>query len=159
MNPLVLHSPEAVIPHGLISLVQRVAHFQEAAKGVSAVFGKAEMQALIQRLGYQSLSVKEIIKRYVSYLSRHIDEIEQLQRERRPGRPSSTREDLLKHATAAEEKEYASGFWLPEMQDEKNLEILRAWSGEWSSLNTLRYIRLSKDGTIRQSSYPPKGLS
>ena len=41
-----------MILHGLIILVHRVAHFQEAANGASDVLGKAEMKTLIQRLGY-----------------------------------------------------------------------------------------------------------
>jgi len=59
----------------------------------------------------------------------------------------------------AEEREYDSGFWLPDMQDEANLRILRNWNGEWTSLNTLKYVRISRDGAIRLSKFPPKGLS
>lgn len=93
------------------------------------------------------------------YLDRHGEELAQLKSQRRPGRPSSTREDLLKHSMAAEENEYDSGFWLPDIQDEGNLEILREWNGEWTSLNNIKYIRASRDGSIKQSMFPPKGLS
>lgn len=58
-----------------------------------------------------------------------------------------------------EAREYDSGFWIPHMQDEANLRILRDWNGEWTALNTFKYIRLSRDGTIRQSRFPPKALS
>lgn len=93
------------------------------------------------------------------YLRRNDEELAQLQSERRPGRPSSTREDLLKQSKLTEGREYDSGYWVPDMQDGGNLERLRDWNGEWTSLNTINYIRLSRDGTIRQSSFPPKALS
>jgi len=94
-----------------------------------------------------------------SYLNQHAAELAELKKQRRPGRPSSTREDLLGRSMVTAEKEYDSGFWLPDMQDEGNLELLRNWNGQWTSLSTLKYIRLSRDGSIRQSRFPPKGLS
>lgn len=45
------------------------------------------------------------------------------------------------------------------MQDEGNLKILRDWNGEWTALNNLTYVRLSRDGRSQKSSFPPKGLS
>ena len=93
------------------------------------------------------------------YLSRHDEELAELKSQRRPGRPSSTREDLLKQSMAVEEREYDSGFWIPDMQYEDNLAILQAWNGEWTALNTFKYVRLSRDGTVQISNFPPKGLS
>jgi translation machinery-associated protein 16 len=58
-----------------------------------------------------------------------------------------------------EEKEYDAGFWIPDMADEGNLKMLREWNGEWTSLNTFKYVRLSRGGSIQPSNFPPKGLS
>lgn len=93
------------------------------------------------------------------HISRHDEEFAELKGQRRSGRPASTREDLLKQSKAAEEREYDSGFWIPDMQDEDNLAILRTWNGEWTALNTFKYVRLSRDGTVQISNFPPKGLS
>jgi translation machinery-associated protein 16 len=60
---------------------------------------------------------------------------------------------------AVEDREYDAGFWIPDMQDDDNLAILKAWNGEWTALNTFKYIRLSRDGILQQSNFPPKGLS
>lgn len=95
----------------------------------------------------------------LSYLSRHDEELAELKKQRRPGRPSSTREDLLSQFTATEEKEYDTGFWLPDMQDEDNLRMLENWNGAWTSLNTLKYVRIKRDGNTQQSRFPPNGLS
>jgi translation machinery-associated protein 16 len=40
----------------------------------------------------------------------HDEEFNTLKKERRPGRPASTREDLLRIKIAADEKEYENGF-------------------------------------------------
>jgi len=58
-----------------------------------------------------------------------------------------------------EDREYNAGFWIPDMTDEDNLKFLSEWNGEWTALNTFRYIRLSRDGTIHPSNFPPMGLS
>jgi hypothetical protein len=33
---------------------------------------------------------------------------------------------------------------------------LERWTGEWTSLNTLKYVRLSRDGNKRGSTFPQK---
>ena len=93
------------------------------------------------------------------YLNRDDEALAELKSQRRPGRPSSTREDLLKQQMAMEDNEYSAGFWIPDMQDEGNLEKLRRWNGDWGYLSTLKYIRLARNGSIQQSSFPPKGHS
>ena len=95
----------------------------------------------------------------ISYLNRHNEELAELKSQRRPGRPSSTREDLLQQFMTTEDREYNAGFWIPDMQDEENLRKLSEWNEEWTAMNTLRFVRLSRDGTIKKSSFPPKGLS
>lgn len=97
--------------------------------------------------------------KFIRYLQRNDDEIEQLKGERRPGRPSSNRADLMRQRQAIEDREYSAGFWLPDMEDEKNLEMLRTWSGNWSSMSNLKYVRLTRSGTKSHSSFPPKGQS
>ncbi|MCJ1411709.1 hypothetical protein MMC19_005801 [Ptychographa xylographoides] len=122
--------------------LQRVAYFQEAATNAEGLFDVVQIQELIKR-----------------YLERGDDEYNQLRSERRTGRPRSTREDLLKQRMDMENREYDGGFWAPDMMDLPNLEILRNWNGEWTSLNTLKYVRLSRNGTKHDSSFPPKGQS
>ena len=87
------------------------------------------------------------------------EELLQLKAERRPGRPSSAREDLLRQGMEMEEREYHAGYWIPDMEDEKNLAALRAWSGEWENLNILKFIRVTNGGNRTESSFPPKGKS
>lgn len=93
------------------------------------------------------------------YLGRHDEELEQLKSERRPGRPSTNREDLLRQQLAIEDREHSAGFWLPDMEDDENLELLRNWNGKWTSLSNFKYVRLTRAGTVTPSRFPPKGQS
>ena len=94
-----------------------------------------------------------------SYIARDYEELARLRAERRPGRPSSTREDLLKRRIDTENREYDTGFWIPDMEDAENIGRLESWMGDWTSLSTLTYVRLSRDGKKRSSTFPPKAQS
>ena len=93
------------------------------------------------------------------YLGREDEELAKLKAERRPGRPPSNREALLKQAQTVEQGEYTSGFWVPDLEDMDNLGRLKDWGGQWSALATIKFVRVSRDGTKKDSSFPPKGLS
>lgn len=93
------------------------------------------------------------------YIKRYNEELTILQSERRPGRPPNPRESELRDISGKEDREYSTGFWMPDMENEESLRLLRDWNGQWSSLSTLRFIRLMHGGAIISSSFPPKGKS
>ncbi len=93
------------------------------------------------------------------YLGRDDEELAKLKAERRAGRPPSTRQTLLEQARATEQNEYAAGFWVPDLEDEANLQKLKQWDGKWAALATLKFARISNEGFKRTSSFPPKGQS
>lgn len=100
-----------------------------------------------------------VTQQQIRYIQRDGEELGRLESERRPGRPSSTREDLLKRRVDTENREYEAGFWIPDMEDADNVAQLERWTGEWTSLNTLKYIRFTRDGRKRASAFPPKAQS
>ncbi|MCJ1471662.1 hypothetical protein MMC13_000302 [Lambiella insularis] len=122
--------------------IHRIAYFQEAASSATESFSLGQLLQLIER-----------------YINRDDEEVSKLENERRPGRPRSTREDMLKQRITMEKREYEAGFWMPHMTDLPNLEILRRWNGEWTSLNTMKYVRTAKSGVIHDSAFPPKSQS
>jgi translation machinery-associated protein 16 len=65
----------------------------------------------------------------------------------------------IKQQLDADNKEYDAGLWIPDMRDEETLFSLRNWGGEWSGLNIMGFVRVSREGEIRASSFPPKGQS
>lgn len=93
------------------------------------------------------------------YLGRDDEEVAKLKAERRAGRPPATRQTLLEQHQATEQGEYASGFWVPDLEDGTNLLKLKEWDGTWANLATLKFARISKDGLKKESSFPPKGMS
>lgn len=122
--------------------LDRVAFFQDRLPETLHPLETEKIQALIQ-----------------DYLSRGDEEIEQLKAERRAGRPASTRQTILEQQRKVEVEEFDSGFWLPNLQDEETLTRLDAWKGDWAGLGTLHFLRVSKDGTVLESSFPPRGAS
>lgn len=100
--------------------------------------------------------IKELVR---EFLSRHDAELAQLKAERRPGRPPSNRQSLLEQQIKQEALEFESGFWLPNLQDEETLVKLEAWRGEWFALAPVRFVRVAKDGGVKESQFPPRGAS
>jgi translation machinery-associated protein 16 len=93
------------------------------------------------------------------YLGRDDEDLAKLKAERRAGRPPATRQTLLELQRHTEQDEYASGFWVPDLEDVANLRKLKEWNGQWAQLATLKFARISKEGFKKESSFPPKGMS
>lgn len=98
-----------------------------------------------------------------------------MKKARRPGRPASVKEDMLKMKIAGLVKEQLNGFCkcdislerqvlptngttdVPDISKQANIDLLDRWEGAWSFLGSMSYVRVSKDGTIKPSSFPPSG--
>ncbi|KAF2738221.1 hypothetical protein EJ04DRAFT_541422 [Polyplosphaeria fusca] len=120
----------------------RIKYFQTCAQEHESTFSTEESHAMIE-----------------GYLQRENEELAALKADRRAGRPPSTRETLLKQNQESEKGEFASGFWIPDLEDEHNVGKLKDWSGQWSNLSTMNFVRITKDGAKHPSAFPPKGLS
>ena len=93
------------------------------------------------------------------YIYRDSEEIAQLKQERRKGRPPSKREEVLGQRTETEEKEFKTGFWVPDLTEMDVLLALKHWNGEWSGLSPMKFVRMLQGGEKRESTFPPKGMS
>jgi translation machinery-associated protein 16 len=122
--------------------VDRIEWFRSALEGSSGTLSEAELQALTE-----------------GYLGREDDELAQAKEERRPGRPPSKVEERITERKNAEEREYKAGFWIVDLRTPEDRDKLERWSGDWAGLNTLKFIRITRDGFVKDSSFPPKGLS
>lgn len=71
----------------------------------------------------------------------------------------SKREEALTQRIETEQKEFSSGFWMPDISVEDGIKKLRLWNGNWSGLSVMPYIRFMSSGVKKQSSFPPNGLS
>lgn len=95
----------------------------------------------------------------LAYIHRDDEELAELKKSRRAGRPPATREQLLEQRVATEEKEFESGFYCPDMLDAATVDKLRGWDSEWVSCNAMKFVRVTKAGEVKESVWPPKGLS
>ena len=136
-----------------------MSYFQGAAKAASGPLEAEKIHSLILRFSTSTFLSEGLSLIDHSYIGRHDQELGELKNQRRPGRPSSAREDKILQLITTEDREYNGGFWIPDLQDQANLRTLCEWNGEWTAMNLFKYVRLSRDGTMQTSSFPPKGLS
>lgn len=122
--------------------VDRVEWFRSAIEGSEGALTPEELHVLT-----------------ASFIARDDEELAAAKTERRPGRPPSKVEERIVDRKDAEEKEFKGGFWIPDLRDQGGRDKLDKWSGDWAGLNTLKVIRLTKNGTINSSTFPPKGKS
>lgn len=94
------------------------------------------------------------------FIARSDPELNSLSSARRPGRPTSTREERLSQRRTTESAEHASGFWLPDLRDADVVAKLREWNGDWVALAALgSFCRVDTKGEVRESLFPPRGGS
>lgn len=117
----------------------------------------AYFQSAIRANNSLPLALPKIHELIKTYIHQHDDEYATLKAERRPGRPSSTREDALKAKIERDLKEYTVGFLLPDLGEADNVTFLDRWDGEMSYLSTLKWVRITQEGVITTTSFPPKG--
>lgn len=98
--------------------------------------------------------IKPLIEEFVH---QHDEEYAEEKKKRRAGRPPSTKEDVLRLRIAKDLKEYENGFYLPDLTIPDNAVYLDRWDGTWSYLPSLKWHTISKDGTVKPASFPPKG--
>lgn len=120
------------------SWLNRIAWFKENLPDTLHPFDQTELQAAAEE-----------------YLTRLDEEITQLQSERRAGRPANTRQQLLEQAKDGEKKEYESGLWIPNLQDEQTLVKLDAWQYDWLSLSNMNFVRIQPNGVVKEAHFPP----
>lgn len=77
------------------------------------------------------------------YLGRHDEELRALRQEQRPGRPKAKRLMELEELQAAEQQEYREGMDVPDLCNETNVALLRAWKGDPQAIPLFRFVRIS----------------
>lgn len=79
------------------------------------------------------------------FLARDSDELAKLKAARRPGRPASSRQDLLQIKTDKERQEYKEGFTVPDITDRATVDGLKAWNGTQGGINVLKFVRIAEE--------------
>ncbi|KAL1836350.1 hypothetical protein VTJ49DRAFT_5260 [Mycothermus thermophilus] len=123
-------------------LLARAAFFQEA----------------VQANDDKPLDLEAIQAKIREFVHQYDEEYDEVKKQRRPGRPASSKEDLLRMKIEALEKEYRDGFYLPDLTSETNVKLLSQFEGSWPYLTNISWVKISASGTVKPSSFPPQGL-
>lgn len=143
-----------------LQLVERIKYFHDIVQTVEEPLSDAQLAEMIQKyVHYHGFSLRDSRLTCYRCIHRDQEEIVQLKSERRKGRPPTRREELLSQRTETEEKEFKTGFWLPDMGDADVLHALKHWNGIWAGLSSVKFIRITQEGAKQASTFPPKGMS
>ncbi|TQS33550.1 hypothetical protein Golomagni_06102 [Golovinomyces magnicellulatus] len=119
----------------------------------------AFFQGGLQEKGNVVLDVAGVQSLVSEFVHQYDEEFNDAKKARRPGRPASVKEDLLKMKIKALESEYKDGFLLPDIMSEEGVKKLELWEGSWSYLTTLTWIKVSIAGKVNPGDFPSKGLN
>lgn len=118
-------------------------------------------QPRLERVSYFQNVVKEndgapleipvIQQRIREFVHQYDDEYDMVKKARRPGRPPSTREHMLKMKMEELKQEYKNGFFLPDISNEETAKQLEKWAGSWAYLSNLSWVKVAQDGSIKAS--------
>ncbi|SPQ24682.1 fa728800-0c9d-4870-a9be-b0c5fbda32c2 [Thermothielavioides terrestris] len=118
----------------------------------------AFFQAFAREQGNKAVELEAIQSKINEFVHQYDEEYEEVKKARRPGRPPSMKEDLLRMKISALEKEHRDGFYLPDLRSEANVQLLSRFEGSWSYLANLAWVKISAAGSIKPSSFPPQSL-
>lgn len=89
----------------------------------------------------------EDMREFISeYISRNDEELAQIEKDRRPGRPLSSKQQLQLEKRKHDEHVFETGFRIPDVSDKLTVERLRGWNGTSGSLSSWKYIMITKEG-------------
>ncbi|KAH6990493.1 translation machinery-associated protein 16 [Ilyonectria sp. MPI-CAGE-AT-0026] len=123
-------------------LVDRVAFFQQALR-----VKDAEDIAVAPEL-------EEVQRMIHSFVHQYDEEYLNIKKNRRPGRPASMREDLLRDTKSTLDTEYKNGFLMPDLLTIESVNALHLWEGSWSYLPQLKWVKVTIEGEVRPATFP-----
>lgn len=121
-------------------LLRRVSHFRN----------------VVSENGNKPLDLEVVRAKINDYVHQFDEELEEAKKARRPGRPASTKEDLLMMKVAALKKEQEDGFYIPDLTTEKTVHLLERWEGSWAFLSNIDWVKISGTGSARAAKFPPQ---
>lgn len=84
--------------------------------------------------------MREFVKEYIG---RNDEELAQAERERRPGRPLSSKQQLQIEKRKHDQHVFETGFNLPDISDKQTVERLRGWNGTSGSLSSWKFTMVT----------------
>lgn len=87
----------------------------------------------------------EDMRKFVSeYVCRNDEELAQTEKDRRPGRPLSSKQQLQIEKRKHDEHVFETGFRIPDISDKLTVDRLRGWNGTSGSVSSWKFTMITK---------------
>lgn len=96
---------------------------------------------------YKTFTLKDIQAFIELFVSRYDDELKQLKKDRRPGRPQTTRQLNLEEVVKHENQVYDTGYRAPDLTTRETVEFLRLWNGTTGGTTVMKFVYVSRTTT------------
>lgn len=84
------------------------------------------------------------------YISRFDEELGEMEKNRRPGRSLTSRQQLLQEKRKQDEHIFDTGFRLPDVSDKLTVERLRGWNGTSGAVSSWKWTIITKGEEMEQ---------
>lgn len=133
---------QAAAQKGREALLARVAHFHAVAVAALAAGDDG------------AWSGERLAGLVDAFVGRAGHALEVMAKTRRAGRAPAAEELRIRGVAEREGREFDAGFWCPDVRDPEVRSVLREWKGEWGGLGTVAFVRVRRDGAVKEDRWP-----
>lgn len=102
-------------------------------------------EQIVNDVNKPTYTLSEIQSLIEQFINQDRQQLEQIKREHRKGRPISNKQKLLAEKVKHEEHLFATGYKVPDLSHEETVTRLRNWNGTTGATTGLKFINISKD--------------
>lgn len=99
----------------------------------------------------KTFSLDEVREFINEYICRNDEDIAEIEKQRRPGRPLTSKHQLQLEKRKHDEHVFATGWKAPDLSDEVTVTRLRNWNGTSGSVNGWEFTFVTKEPTQTES--------
>ncbi|KAL5606806.1 hypothetical protein BROUX41_003184 [Berkeleyomyces rouxiae] len=117
----------------------------------------AFFQRLSQTKEGKPFTSEELLLAAQTYVQQYDEELDEVKKARRAGRPPSSKEYQLQLKKEEFADEFKLGFLVPDLTVKDNMGMLATWNGNWAHLSHVVWVRVPQEGETKPATFPPKG--
>ncbi|KAI3406815.2 TMA16 [Candida oxycetoniae] len=102
-------------------------------------------QSQIQTETQSSYTLDEMKELITSFIQQYKEQLEELEKENRKGRPISTKQKILQEKIKHQEHVFDTSYNVPDLSDEETVKRLRAWNGTTGATTGFKFVRISRN--------------
>ncbi|KAJ3261188.1 hypothetical protein HK103_006497 [Boothiomyces macroporosus] len=85
--------------------------------------------------------LREVIEEYIN---RNMEEIMELKKNWRQGRPKPNRLDLLENLHSKEMQDFKLGFEVPDLTNKDVIDYYKVWKGDYNAISDIKIVRVKQ---------------